>query len=407
MQKKLTSFSIISLVLFLLLFSSIYVLAANYKAFVVFKKYGSSKLLIADAISQYVLSYNYQCYNTDFTEGGYLYIDTILTPMFWNDILVNGLFGTKACKVSSATKVNLKQYFVDKTIDNKDEIIIEDASGKQYLVDYGIGCSLSMWRYEGKYIYIDTGGIFLNGLDKIYLFDSDDECSVMDVEDMNINSSIPFLPSAPASSSNTSSTTNINSTTQNSTAATPVSSTSTSNNPQITSQQSSTPTHIDGYSLVKTSASSDVYAIYANTKRKIRSIDIFNSYDWPNQKVTTVSQASLDSTSDTNLIKTPDNPNVYIFEKGFKRLLASVDIFNSYGLDWNKVVTMNQKEMDSYQIAPLIKHGYAFYWLDTQRVKHMFPSTDSLATNGYDEKDAIIVNDLEFGSYADGLKINK
>lgn len=204
-----------------------------------------------------------------------------------------------------------------------------------------------------------------------------------------------------------SSTQNNNSTVQNNAATTPVSPVPSPNTSQVTTQQSTSPVHINGYSLVKTSSNSDIYALYANTKRKIRSIDTFNSYDWANQKVTTVSQASLDSISDTKLIKTPDNPNVYILEKGFKRLLASVEIFNSYSLDWNKVVTMNQYEMDSYQIAPLIKYLDTYYWLDTQRVKHMFPSTESLATNGYSESDAIVINSLELGSYGEGIKINK
>lgn len=303
---------------------------------------------------------------------------------------------SKTCECSSGYTLNDQNQCVEKQnnvyftlkelkTDSNEAIIRSDYDLQYYHVTYGIGCLSSAFnRYLNSKIVVNLGTDYnLDVLDKIVLKNDSETCSIISKE--KVTSSFTLFPKTETISSITSNITN-----------------STINIPASTKKES-----IPGYSLVKTSNSSDVYAIYANTKRKIRSIDIFNSYDWPNQKVTTVSQASLDSTSDTNLIKTPDNPNVYILEKGFKRLLASIDIFNSYGLDWSKVVTMNQKEMDSYQIAPLVKHGYAFYWLDTQRVKHMFPSIDSLATNGYDEKDAIIVNDLEFGSYADGIKINK
>lgn len=160
--------------------------------------------------------------------------------------------------------------------------------------------------------------------------------------------------------------------------------------------------------LAKLKDSPDVYAISSQTKRKIRSADIFNSYNeyWQNLEIKTVSQAYLNSLSDTVLIKTPDNPNVYILDKGFKRFLASIEIFNSYGLDWDRIVTIDQVETDSYVPAPLIKHGADFYWLDENRVRHYFPSMESLARHGYNTRDAIEANDMEFGSYAEGIQIN-
>lgn len=80
---------------------------------------------------------------------------------------------------------NLKKYYVIKDLYSDYKIIVEDSYGDQYLVEYGIGC-LSMWRYEGKYIYIDVGGAFLDGIgDTIYLFDSDDDCRVWDVDELS------------------------------------------------------------------------------------------------------------------------------------------------------------------------------------------------------------------------------
>lgn len=157
--------------------------------------------------------------------------------------------------------------------------------------------------------------------------------------------------------------------------------------------------------LVKTQANSDVYAISEQTKRKIASRNVFDSYaeHWQALKINNVSPAYLNSIPDTTLIQTPDSPNVYILAKGFKRLLASAEIFNSYGLDWNKIVIINQAEMDSYASTPLIKRGVDLYWLDQNRVAHYFPSTVSLARNGYNVRDAVEVSDFEFKSYAKGI----
>lgn len=86
---------------------------------------------------------------------------------------------------STAQSANLKKYYVVKELSSDYKIIVEDAYGDQYLVEYGIGC-LSMWRYEGKYIHIDVGGAFLDGIgDRIYLFDSDADCRVFDVDELS------------------------------------------------------------------------------------------------------------------------------------------------------------------------------------------------------------------------------
>lgn len=102
--------------------------------------------------------------------------------------------------VQTTQALNLKRYFVVKVLDTSDNIIVEDSYGDQYVVEYGIGC-LSMWRYEDKYIYIDIGGSFLDGIgDTIQLLDSDDECRVWDVEELeSSNSSYYYIPTPPPS----------------------------------------------------------------------------------------------------------------------------------------------------------------------------------------------------------------
>lgn len=62
---------------------------------------------------------------------------------------------------------------------------------------------------------------------------------------------------------------------------------------------------------------------------------------------------------DGSLIKTADNPDVYIVKliknKKFKRLILNPDIFNSYGhLKWENIIQVNQLTMDEYTLSELV-----------------------------------------------------
>jgi len=193
-KQKFKRIFILSFLISIFLMANL-VSASNLKAFLVEKKIDYNSLLISDGISQYIIDYNYKCYSSDFFEGQYIYIDTLIYPMFGDTIILGSFGQTKTCEVGNIPKkVNLQKYFVISVNNGKNEIVVEDKYGDKYLVEYGIGC-LSMWRYENKYIDIDTGGLFLDGIsDKIYLFDSGDECQVWNVKKIDNYPSIPYTP---------------------------------------------------------------------------------------------------------------------------------------------------------------------------------------------------------------------
>lgn len=158
------------------------------KGFIV-EKGGSNKILVTDGISQYVIEHDYNCYNSDFYDGATIYIDSYYTPSYGDKIIIPGYSNT-VCEVTSADEVNIKRYYVDNVFDSEDKIIVSDKSGTQFLVEYGLGCGLSMWRYEGKTIDIDIGGSFLDGIgDRIYLFDSGRDCKVWDADELSSGNS--------------------------------------------------------------------------------------------------------------------------------------------------------------------------------------------------------------------------
>lgn len=146
----------------------------------------------------------------------------------------------------------------------------------------------------------------------------------------------------------------------------------------------------------------DVWVVNNSLKSPVRSIEVFTNsgYDWT--KVKAVSDTALNAVPTATLIKTADNPDVYRLEKNFIRKLASIEIFNSYNLDWNKISTVSQPVMDSFSYAPIYQYGVNLFWKDASNVLHQFPTMDLFTGNGYNVRDLIVVNVNEYGSFAVG-----
>lgn len=189
----LRQFILYGILLIFIIFPFEFVNALSLKTFIV-EKVGSDKILISDGYSEYIIEHNYDCSDWDFTEGGTIYIDTYYSPMYGDEIIISG-YTDKVCEVTDSDDVKIKEYYVEDVFDSEDKIIVSDSSGNKYLVEYGIGCGLSMWRYEDKKIDIDIGGTFLDGIgDTIYLLDSGKDCKVWDAEDLSTSSTGGYSP---------------------------------------------------------------------------------------------------------------------------------------------------------------------------------------------------------------------
>lgn len=94
--------------------------------------------MATDGISQYVIEHDYNCYDSDFSDGATIYIDSYYTPSYGDKIIIPGHVN-KVCEVTSADEVNIKRYYVDHVFDLGNKIIVTDKSGTQFLVEYGIG----------------------------------------------------------------------------------------------------------------------------------------------------------------------------------------------------------------------------------------------------------------------------
>ncbi|MBI5913296.1 hypothetical protein HY839_02545 [Candidatus Azambacteria bacterium] len=107
---------------------------------------------------------------------------------------------------------------------------------------------------------------------------------------------------------------------------------------------------ISAGALVKTADNPTVYYI-TNTglKKRIVNATVFNSYStnrWENIKI--VMQSQLDSYPTVNTMKLSGSTKVYVLEGDMKRWVKAAAAFQRLGLDWNKVVTVNQTEFNAY-----------------------------------------------------------
>ncbi|MBI4837448.1 MAG: hypothetical protein HY813_03550 [Candidatus Portnoybacteria bacterium] len=164
-------------------------------------------------------------------------------------------------------------------------------------------------------------------------------------------------------------------------------------------------TNKTGYTLMKATGSNDVYVIQNGLKLPVRSIDVFTSSGYGSATVKTVSAVSLKAVEAAALIKTDENPDVYRLENNFRRKLASIEIFNTYKLNWNKISIISQSVMDSFSYAPIYKHGVDLYWRDASNILHKFPTMAIFTAKGYNIRDLIPINDLEFTSFSIGAAL--
>jgi len=78
---------------------------------------------------------------------------------------------------------------------------------------------------------------------------------------------------------------------------------------------------------------------------------------FPGQRPQQISQETLDSLNtedpyalqDGELVKTPDEPSVYVMEHGMKRAIPSGDIFESMGWKWSSIKTVPSDFLATYE----------------------------------------------------------
>lgn len=158
---------------------------------------------------------------------------------------------------------------------------------------------------------------------------------------------------------------------------------------------------------------SKIYALLNNRKYYVKNPEIFsrNGYSWSQVTATSVNQ--INALPDVKLVKSPDNSTVYYLykvgqDKFLKMAIPSAAVFTSYSANsWNQIVTVDKLDLDSYQLAKLIKaKGNASVYLVENGIKKPFASAQAFLDRGYSWSEIVEVNDLHLNSYDTGPAIN-
>lgn len=159
--------------------------------------------------------------------------------------------------------------------------------------------------------------------------------------------------------------------------------------------------------LYKTSTSPRIYSILNGQKHYITSEASFNEYGYRWSDVKKVDESKLNSIPLAKLVKTPDKATVYyLYEragKTFKLAIPTASAFESYPSNsWNKIVKINQNDIDSYGTANLVAAfgSPQVYYID-KNIKH-YVSEAVFINKGFNKQDIVGISDAHLGGYIMG-----
>ena len=85
----------------------------------------------------------------------------------------------------STVHAGVETVTVKKAMDDK--AVIVASNGRIYLIEKGVGC-LSLWRYEGKLVYVNSPGLFLGVGSSLLIPDADQQCRIWNSESLGSES---------------------------------------------------------------------------------------------------------------------------------------------------------------------------------------------------------------------------
>ena len=171
--------------------------------------------------------------------------------------------------------------------------------------------------------------------------------------------------------------------------------------------------------LAKTEDSPSVYLIQNGKRKEFTSAVLFEKlgYKWNN--IITIASSEMENHPANGkvlypngyLIKSSDNPAVYILEAGKKRMITSITLFEKRGYKWSDIVSLNLEEIKDYpdgkiMIYPdgtLIKReGFPAVYKIENETRKEFTSLALFEATKSKWSDIIVLNKDEFLAYPDG-----
>lgn len=158
--------------------------------------------------------------------------------------------------------------------------------------------------------------------------------------------------------------------------------------------------------LLREAGTRDVYAILYGRKHLISGPTSFAEYGYRVSQIRVVPVGTLERYPDAKLVRLPEGPIYYLYTRPDVRwrklALPSPTAFVSYPQNrWGDVVVINRYDLDSYPTARLVRTpDDPRVYLLTDRGKRLIPSEEAFLAAGYRWADIVLVSGTHLNSYA-------
>ncbi|MBU1102666.1 fibronectin type III domain-containing protein [Patescibacteria group bacterium] len=159
--------------------------------------------------------------------------------------------------------------------------------------------------------------------------------------------------------------------------------------------------------LVRLANNPRVYALIGTKLHWIPNPDVFNLYRYQWSKIKVITANQFNQYSQTRLLRAIGDTKVYYLNtKNQKKWIINEEVFASYGNKWSDVLEVLPQEIDAYQSVLLVKtvdnpkvyllEGTTKRWVTTEQV---------FAQLGYKWEDVDTINLTEFNAFTEGAVI--
>lgn len=162
--------------------------------------------------------------------------------------------------------------------------------------------------------------------------------------------------------------------------------------------------------VLRSEDGSEVYIIINGKKRHIPSLEAFRMLGLSWSDVQVVARSVVESSEDEMLLKSADNPKVYLISGGKKRHITDPAAFEGQGLDWDDITVVSAKELNFYQsvsgVTLMRTSGDAKVYFITGGERQWVPSESVFKQRGFKWEDIVIVDESERDKYKEGKKLD-
>jgi len=160
------------------------------------------------------------------------------------------------------------------------------------------------------------------------------------------------------------------------------------------------------YRLVKTTDNPRIYVIFNKQRHLIKSPSIFKSYGFEWSEIETINVPEFNKFKDAKLIKTNNSPAVYFIYQGWgrKKALLNETAFRSYrNNSWKNIITVSQQDLGSYPEIVLVKtKNSSTVYLLQGAIKRPIKNMAALSNNNLQHQPIGIVSQKDLDSYYSG-----